>query len=242
MKGVFIHEWQRLFGARSKWVHLLVHLSAAFGILVISGVFATEKARILEADVWAVTFVQGANDLLYILSMVYALWLAGRLFIRQPSDIVMVNRVGRLRMTGLKWMLGAVLLSHQVLCAGLFTLVLFNTAPYYVPGHLGTSLILWGILFSLQGFTVFSLVASSVKSSHTLGVVLGLFFLCDIVRSSANRPETLNHIQYLSFVILPSMRPSSDGSLLIMSSPWLAVFMHGLFIIILSISMVFSEY
>lgn len=242
MKGVLIHEWHRLFGARSKWVHLMVHLATMAGMLAVSGAFGPEKPRILEADVWAATYVQGANDLLYLLSMVYAMWLAGKLFLRQPSDIVMVNRVGRLRVMALKWMFGAVLLSHQVLCAWLFALVLFNTAPYHAPGHLESAFILWGMLFTLQGFTVFSLASSSVKSPHALGVVLGAFFLGDTLRSAANRPEAINHIQYITFAILPSMRPSSDGTLIIMASPWLSLLVHGLFIIILTISLASKEY
>lgn len=242
MRGVFIHEWYRLFGGRSKWIHLVVHLIAAAGLVVASDVFGPEKTLVLEADVRAVTFTHGANDRLYLLSMMYALWLSGKLFLQQPSDIVMVHRVGRIRLMATRWTLGAALLAHHVLCAWLLAFILFNLAPYHAHGHLEGKVIIWGLLFALQGFTLFSLVASTVKSPLTLGVVLGMFFLVDIMRADAHRPETLDHIRYITFVLIPSMRPSSDGTLVIMTSLWLTLCIHGLFIIILSISVSSTEY
>lgn len=242
MRGVLLHEWHRLFGGRSKWIHLMVHLLTVVGLMLVADVLGPEKTLILEADVRAVAFTHNANDLIYLLSMVYALWLSGKLFLRQSSDIVMVHRVGRLPLMALRWVLGASLLCYQALMAWIMALILFNIAPYHAPGHLEGAVIVWGLLFPLQGFTLFSVLSATVRSPHTLGLVLGAFFLGDILRSGVNRPEALNHFQYITLVMIPSMRPSSDGTMVIMTSPWLSCLMHGLFIVILSITMLSNEY
>lgn len=242
MRGILIHEWHRLFSGRSKWVHLAVHLTAMVGIAVIADPFEAERVLVLEANARAVAFAHGVNDLVYLLSMVYALWLSGRLFLRQDSDIVLVHRGGRLPLMALRWGLASALLVHQVVAAWLVAFILFQCAPYHAPGHLDSALIVYGTLFSLQGLTLFSLVCACVKSPHTLGIALGVFFLVDIVRANANRPDALQHIPYITFAILPSIRPSGDGTLVIMASLWLTMLMHGLLIIILSIRHITNEY
>ncbi|MFW5913674.1 MAG: hypothetical protein ACOCSM_01300 [Bacillota bacterium] len=223
------------------WIHPTLYLFTVFALLYFSRVFEDEKTIIMARALYAETFIASANDLVYLLAMVYAVWLSSRLFIMNTSDCLVVQLSNRRSLILSKWALGAFLTLAYTLFAWLITHALLNGLPYG-NGFLNMKIIMAGMMHTLQAFTLFALLAGFFRTSHTFLFVLAAVFLIDTLRSGLYRPEGLNHGQYLSHSLLPSFAQSSGGDLIMLVSPWLTFTLHGLFILMVIVLNLFKEY
>ncbi len=233
--GLVSYEWKKLFSGRGKWMHVLIHVAPVLTLFMVAGLFEGETVLVLEGEVRARVFMQSANHMLSLVSVVYAVWLSSRLFMRQATDVIPLALHGRSRVAFVKWSLGGCLVLHHALISWLMVFLFFQLMPYHSQAFLALKIIPWFMVFSLHGFTFFALIMGFMHSPHSLTYVLGGFFLMDVLRSDVLRPEALNHIRYITLVILPSMLTCSDGTLVMMTSSWPVFLMHGLFLVLLTV-------